>query len=113
MTAGPSSETKRFPSPRIFEVEDSSSDAMDLVFASGHAGPRIFRGPAKNPRPAPHCRAGRGIFFFSPRPVPRPGPRTSGAPFSRFPGPHFRFPLQIPRSGAPFFVGHRPGPRKL
>ena len=30
MTAGPSSESKRSPSPRIFEVEDSSSDAMDL-----------------------------------------------------------------------------------
>ena len=30
LTAGPSSETKRSPSPRIFEVEDSSSDAMDL-----------------------------------------------------------------------------------
>ena len=30
MTAGPSSETKRSPIPRIFEVEDSSSDAMDL-----------------------------------------------------------------------------------
>ena len=82
-----------------------------VEFASGHAGPRIFRGPAKNPRPAPHCGAGRGIFFFPPRPVPRPGPRTSGAPFLRFPGPRFRFPPQIPRSGAPFFAGHRPGPR--
>ena len=30
MTAGPSSETKRSPSLRIFEVEDSSWDAMDL-----------------------------------------------------------------------------------
>ena len=30
LTADPSSETKRSPSPRIFEVEDSSSDAMDL-----------------------------------------------------------------------------------
>ena len=30
LTAGPSSETKRSPSPRIFEVEDSSSDAIDL-----------------------------------------------------------------------------------
>ena len=30
LMAGPSSETKRSPSPRIFEVEDSSSDAMDL-----------------------------------------------------------------------------------
>ena len=30
LTAGPSSETKRSPSPRIYEVEDSSSDAMDI-----------------------------------------------------------------------------------
>ena len=30
LTAGPSTEAKRSPSPRIFEVEDSSSDAMDL-----------------------------------------------------------------------------------
>ena len=30
LTAGPSSETKRSPSPRFFEVEDSSSDAMNL-----------------------------------------------------------------------------------
>ena len=30
LTAGPSTETKKSPSPRIFEVEDSSSDAMDL-----------------------------------------------------------------------------------
>ena len=30
LTAGPSSETKRSPSPRIFEVEDSSSDAINL-----------------------------------------------------------------------------------
>ena len=30
LTAGPSTETKRSPSPRIFEVEDSTSDAMDL-----------------------------------------------------------------------------------
>ena len=32
LTAGPSTETKRSPSssPRIFEIEDSSSDAMDL-----------------------------------------------------------------------------------
>ena len=30
LTAGPSSETKRSPSPRIFEVEVSSSDAMGL-----------------------------------------------------------------------------------
>ena len=30
LTAGPSTETKRSPSPRIFKVEDSSSDAMDL-----------------------------------------------------------------------------------
>ena len=30
LTASPSTEAKRSPSPRIFEVEDSSSDAMDL-----------------------------------------------------------------------------------
>ena len=30
LTAGPSTEAKRSPSPRIFEVENSSSDAMDL-----------------------------------------------------------------------------------
>ena len=30
LTAGPSTEAKRSSSPRIFEVEDSSSDAMDL-----------------------------------------------------------------------------------
>ena len=30
LTAGPSSESKRSPSPRILEVEDSSSDTMDL-----------------------------------------------------------------------------------
>ena len=30
LTAGPSTVDKRSPSPRIFEVEDSSSDAMDL-----------------------------------------------------------------------------------
>ena len=30
LTASPSTEVKRSPSPRIFEVEDSSSDAMDL-----------------------------------------------------------------------------------
>ena len=30
LTPGPSTEAKRSPSPRTFEVEDSSSDAMDL-----------------------------------------------------------------------------------
>ena len=30
LMAGPSTEAKRSPSPRIFEVEDSSSDEMDL-----------------------------------------------------------------------------------
>ena len=73
----------------------SSTTAMFLlVFASGHAGPRIFRGPAKNPRPAPHCGAGRGIFFFRPA----------------LPGPRFRFPPQIARSGARFLRGTIQGP---
>ena len=100
------------PTEVNYDVHDKEMTAI-VVFASGHAGPQKIRGPAKNPCPAPHRRAGQRIFFFSPHPVPLPGPRTPGAPFSRFPGPHFRFPPQIPRSGAPFFVGHRPGPRKL
>ena len=75
-----------------------------LAFTPGHAGPRIFRGPAKNPRTAPPRGAGRGINFFSPRPVPRLGPRISGAPFLKFPGPRlYTPPADSPFRGPVFF----------
>ena len=58
---------------------------LRLVCTPGHAGPRIFRGPAKNPRPAPPRGAGRGTksterggagrLFGSPGHFPVPGPR--------------------------------------
>ena len=39
-----------------------------VVFTPRHAGPRIFWGPAKNPRSALPCRVGRGGRSFSPPP---------------------------------------------
>ena len=110
---------------RRYCSQDFSSQSQPLshiVFASGHAGPRIFWGPAKNPRPAPHRTAGwgGGSFFFRPAPCPVRGLALPGSFFFRpapcpvqgpaLPGPRFRFPPQIPRSGAPFFAGHPLGP---
>ena len=60
-----------------------------LAFAPGRAGPRIFRGPAQNPRPAPHHGAGRGLFACPPA-------------HSQFRGPAFYGALP----GAPFVI-HR------
>ena len=58
---------------------------MYLAFAPGRTGPRIFRGPAQNTRPAPHHEAGRGTLaterggvgplFLPPGSFPVPGPR--------------------------------------
>ena len=66
---------------RNYTKRDQGRSERSVRF--GARGAPGFPGPRKKspPRPAPHCGAGRGIFFFSPRPVPRPGPRTSGAPF--------------------------------
>ena len=66
-----------------------------VAFAPGRPGPRIFRGPAKIPRPAPHHRAKRG---------------GAGHLFDRAGrgGASFLAPRLIPRSGAPLFTGPRP-----
>ena len=82
-------------------ARDLLSPITYVVFASGHAGPRIFQGPAKNPRPALHCGAGRGIFFFLPRPVPR---------FCGFQGPIFASPHKFPVLGPRFLWGTVRGP---
>ena len=61
-----------------------------LAFAPGRPGPRIFWGPAQNPRPAPHHGAGRGTLaterggagplFLPPGSFPVPGPRFIRGP---------------------------------
>ena len=80
-----------------------------IVFTLGHAGPRIFRGPVKNPSPAPPRGAGPGIIVFSPRPILRLVPRISGAPFSQF----SRAPFQLFPANSSFrvpgFCGTPPG----
>ena len=50
------------------------------MIASGHAGPWIFQGPAKNPRPGTHWWQGSGSVFF--HPAPWPVIAVSGEPFS-------------------------------
>lgn len=67
------------------------------MFAPGHAGPH-----EKSPT-APLCRAGQGIFFFSPAPCPVPGAALPGPCFCGFRGPVFAFPHQIPVPGPCYF----------
>ena len=49
-------------------LERCRENSSDVMFATGYAGPRIFRaGPVKNPRPGSYRAAGRGgrvIDFF-------------------------------------------------
>ena len=82
-----------------------------LVFTLGHVGPRILQGPAKNPRPAPPRRAGRGIIFFS---TPPRSQSTAlhfrGPGFTVFQGPISALPHQFPVPGPQFLWGTAWGP---
>ena len=79
-----------------------------LVFTAGHAGPRILRGPTKNPCTAPPRGAGNHFFFTLPRHSPSGAPHFQG-PLSQFP----RAPFQLSPANSlfrvPGFCGAPPG----
>ena len=58
--------------------------AGGLVCTLGHAGPQIFRGPAKNPRTPMPGGAGRSVFLGPPITSPFQGPSRCTMCFPRY-----------------------------